>query len=129
MMWPFSGVAARPGVHRVIHIWSTRWQCDTPIPWSDAQELRRLAREIEASSGPEGLDCTSFGEVFDHQLRRQYARVRERVPELVGRPEPVKVAHRTDGGDEIWGTGHGFLVRLPSGHLLACLNLSYQARL
>jgi hypothetical protein len=120
-MWPFAGDVTRDGHHRVIHIWSTRWHSSGgPVGWTGAQGLRQVAQEPTD---------TSFAEVFDGQLERQYRRVSERVPRLAGTPLPVRVAHRDDHGGEIWMEGHCFFAAMPSGHLLACLNLHYDGSL
>jgi hypothetical protein len=101
-------------------MWSTRWYCATPVRWSDAQDLRRLARQSDGSS---------LGDIFHDQLHRQYQRVRDRVPELVGTAQRVQLGHYVDTDDEIWMDAECFVARLPSGHLLACVDVVHDGDL
>lgn len=72
---------------------------------------------------------TSFADIFDGQLERQYQRVKERVPRLACLPDDVRVTSDGSAGVPWSMDGHCFLAVLPSGHILACLNLLYEGSL
>ena len=119
--WPFDDVPAARDHHRVVHVFSTRWcrlgseGAERPVAWAEAQGLRAVASAKTGAERPLAEAFRGFG-----HLERQYARVEERMPSVVGESLRVTVAHR-----EHRLAGDCFIVRLSSGHLLVCVSLGY----
>jgi hypothetical protein len=109
-----------------VHVFSTRWSRtvdgrECPLPWREAENLRRLSTQGDAR--PLAKCFADFG-----HLARQYARVVDRMPAVIGEHRAVVVAHDIEGrAHDVHG--HFFLVRLPSGHPLACLSLNVDVEL
>lgn len=124
--WPIDDVPAARDHHRVVHVFSTRWcrlganDAELPVTWEDAERLRKITPPGAPDPWPL---ARSFREWSPH-LKRQYARVEERMPSIVGRPLAVTVGHRARQLE-----GHCFIARLSGGHLLICVSLAYDGPL
>ncbi|WP_210492110.1 hypothetical protein [Patulibacter sp. SYSU D01012] len=120
--WPLDGTARDPRHHRVLHLFSARWSYpadatagrphETPAPWATAEALRKVAASHQGWSFADGF--AGLG-----HLERQYARVRDRMPQVVGESIPVEIPGASSPDD---GPSHVFLVRLADGQLSVCLS-------
>lgn len=119
--WPFGADRAADGFHRAVHVFSLHWArrtlsgAEVPATWQEAEALRALAVEHRG--------CPLADAFVGHgHLERQYARVRNRMPTVIGRPMHVVVPHRV--GEHMHDVhGELLLVRLAAGHLLLCVSL------